>query len=105
MKNKKGYLIIGAAALIILMVGAVAMAASPANACISQMDSQHRVMMDQLVKDKVISSEQAATIQSRMSETMSRHMNNMPEMMNNKMGGMLNDTGNYCGSQQAVAPK
>lgn len=105
MSNKKMYLIIGAAALIILMVGAAAMAASTANDCIAPMDSQHRVMLDQLVQDQVISSEQAATIQSRMAETMSRHMNTMPEMMNNKRGGMPDDTGSCCGSQQVVAPE
>ena len=68
MSNKKMYLIIGAAALIMLMVGAAAMAAAPANDCISPMDSQQRGMLDQLVQDQVISSDQAATIQSRMAE-------------------------------------
>ncbi len=105
MKNKKVWLIVGVSAVIIAVAGAVAMAASPTDDCVSQMGSQHQVMMEQMVKDGVISAEQAKTIQSRMSESMSQYMNNMPGMMNNMMGGMMNGNGGCHGSQPAVAPK
>lgn len=87
MKNKKAWLIIGVSAVIIAVAGAVAMAASSDDACITQMGSQHQIMMDQMVKDGVISAEQANSMQARMTETMTQHREAMPGMMNNVNGG------------------
>lgn len=103
MKNKKMWLMVGVAAVIIAMIGAVAMAAVPGDVCFTQMDKQHQMMLDQLVKEDVISVEQAAKIQNKLSATMSQHIN-MPEMMNNKMGGVVNAAG-CCSSQQVNASK
>ncbi|HWR44043.1 hypothetical protein [Sporomusa sp.] len=77
---------LGVTVIAVVIAGAVAMAAAPADTCNTQMGNQ--VMMDQMVKDGIISAEQAKAMQNRMTEMMSQYMNNMTGMMNNMMGSM-----------------
>ena len=94
MKNKKMWIIGIAALLAVGIAGSVVMAANTDENCSSSVGSQHQVMMDQMVKDGVISADQAKKMQTKMSEYMSQHMSNMPSMMN----GMMNKSaaGNCC---------
>lgn len=87
MKSKKMWVIGIAILLAVGIVGSVAMAAKADENCSPALaGSQHQVMMDQMIKDGVISADQAKTMQAKMSEYMSQHMSNMPSMMN----GMMN---------------
>lgn len=94
---KKG-LIIGLAASLVIALGATfAFAESPAPGMMDkgQMNDMHKSMVEQHVKDGVLTPEQA--------KAMDEHMANMGSMMNGMMGqGMMSDTASCHSNQQST---
>ncbi|SMC80616.1 DUF2680 domain-containing protein [Sporomusa malonica] len=94
---KKG-LIIGLAAALVIALGATfAFAESPAPGMMDkgQMNEMHKSMVEQHVKDGVLTPEQA--------KAMDEHMANMGSMMNGMMGGsggMMGGNANCHSNQQ-----
>ncbi|MDF2570855.1 MAG: hypothetical protein K0R55_2459 [Sporomusa sp.] len=86
---KKVCAILGVTVVAVGIAVAVAMAAIPNDSCGTKMDSQHPFLMDRMVKDGIISAEQAKVMQNRMAETLSQHMNRIAGTMNPMMGSML----------------